>query len=152
MDALIRRSYEKPLNTAKTMSEKEEISCFTRMAMIFQACRNSSTEFLRDRSAEGQQNLQENAYIHQKYMSHLISELKPALTEIIQQGIASGEIRFSNPAALAEIVLIVLTVKLDNTLVPSTPQSIEDTIHGLIELLEKGTDTHPGVLNYLTVR
>ena len=72
--------------------------------------------------------------------------------EIIQQGIASGEIRFSNPAALAEIVLIVLTVKLDNTLVPSTPQSIEDTIHGLIELLEKGTDTHPGVLNYLTVR
>lgn len=149
---MVERNYKKSLDTAKSPSQQTDISIFTRMAMIFQACRNSSAEFLRDRSVEGQQNLQENAYIHQKYMSHLISELKPALTEIIQQGIVSGEIRFSNPAALAEIVLIVLTVKLDNTLVPSTPQSIEETIHGLIELLEKGTDTHPGVLNYLTVR
>src|SRR5574344_1882294 len=151
-EALVERNYKKPLETAKSLSQQTDISIFTRMAMIFQACRNSSTEFLRDRSAESQQNLQENAYIHQKYMSHLISELKPALTEIIRQGIVSGEIRFSNPAALAEIVLIVLTVKLDNTLVPSTPQSIEDTIHGLIELLEKGTNTHPGALNYLTAR
>lgn len=151
-EALVERNYKKPLETAKSLSQQTDISIFTRMAMIFQACRNSSTEFLRNRSAEGQKNLQENAYIHQKYMSHLISELKPALTEIIQQGIVNGEIRFSNPAALAEIVLIILTVKLDNTLVPSTPQSIEETIHGLIELLERGTDTHPGVLNYLTVR
>ena len=93
---------------------------------------------------------QHDTLIHQKYLSHLISELKPALTEIIQQGIERGEIHFERPAALAEIVLIVLSVKMDNTLTPSTPEEIEDTIWGLVSLLEKGTDNPPGSLNFLT--
>ncbi|MGN1125851.1 MAG: TetR/AcrR family transcriptional regulator, partial [Ruminococcus sp.] len=88
--------------------------------------------------------------LHQKYMHHLISELKPELTKIIEQGIESGDIHFDHPSSLAEIVLIVLSVKLDNTLVPSTPQEIEDTILGLISLLEKGTDNPKGSLNFLT--
>ena len=93
---------------------------------------------------------QERAYIHQKYMTHLISELKPELTEIIRQGIEKGDIHFGHPAALAEIVLIVLTVKLDNTLIPSTREEIEETMRGLISLLEKGTENPAGSLNFLT--
>ena len=82
-------------------------------------------------------------------MNHLISEFKPVLAEIIQQGIDSGEIHFSNPEALAEIVLIVMTVKMDNTIVPSSRDEIESTIEGLVALLEKGTDNPPGSLNFL---
>lgn len=51
---------------------------------------------------------------------------------------------------LPEIVLIVLTVKLDNTLVPSGKEEIEETILGLISLLEKGTENPAGSLNFLT--
>ena len=47
LDALIERNYEKPLETAKALAGQTEISPFTRMAMILQACRSSSTEFLR---------------------------------------------------------------------------------------------------------
>ena len=83
-------------------------------------------------------------------MAHLISELKPVLAEIIRQGIDSGEIHFSDPAALAEIVLIVLTVKLDNTLVPSSRDGIEGTMRALVSLLEKGTENPAGSLNFLT--
>ena len=82
-------------------------------------------------------------------MSHLISELKPTLTDIIRQGIENGEIHFDRPAALAEIVLIVLAIKLDNTLVPSAPDETEETITGLISLLEKGTENPAGSLNFL---
>ena len=71
------------------------------------------------------------------------------MTQIIQQGIDSGEIHFDYPAALAEIVLIVLSIKLDNTLVPSTPEEIGETIRGLIVLLEKGTENPVGSLNFL---
>ena len=53
-------------------------------------------------------------------------------------------------AALAEIVLIVLTVKMDTSLAPTTPEETEDTIHGLISLLEKGTENPAGSLNFLT--
>ena len=75
--------------------------------------------------------------------------MKPALTEIIKQGIELGEIHFDKPAALAEIVLIVLAVKFDNTITPSTKEEIEETIEALIMLLEKGTDNPTGSLNFL---
>ena len=71
------------------------------------------------------------------------------MTQIIEQGIKQGDIHFEYPAALAEIVLIVLTVKLDNTLVPSSSEEIAETICGLIALLEKGTDNPVGSLNFL---
>ena len=156
LDALVERNYEKPLETAKALAKQTDVSSFTRMAMLFQACRNSSAEFLKQgRAAVSDSNTPDNshekAYIHQKYLKHLIAQLKPALTEIIQQGIDKGDIHFDYPAALAEIVLIVLAVKMDNTLVPSKPAEIEDTIWGLISLLEKGTENPPGALNFLTL-
>ena len=147
LEALVERTYEKPLEIATTLADQRDISPFTRMAMIFQACRNSSSEFLkRDPSLSG---VQEGAYIHHKFLNHLIIGLKPTLTEIISQGIEQGKISFGNPSALAEIVLIVLTVKLDNTIVPSTPAEIEETIRALVALLERGTENPEGSLNFL---
>ena len=148
LEALVERNYEKPLKTAKNLAKQTDISPFTRMAMIFQACRNSSSEFKSQRNT-ALNGAHESAFLHQKYLTHIISELKPELTEIIKQGIESGDIRFEYPAALAEIVIIVLAVKLDNTLVPSTEEEIEGIIIALISLLEKGTENPEGSLNFL---
>ena len=65
------------------------------------------------------------------------------------QGIAAGDIRFDDAEALAEIVLIVLTVKMDDTLAPASREQNERTIRALISLLEKGTENPPGSLNFL---
>lgn len=148
LEALIRRNYEKPVQTAKNLASQTDISPFTRMAMIFQACRNSSSEFLKSEStASG--GAPQKAFLHQRYVNHMISELKPALAEIIRQSIEQGLLHFSHPDALAEIVLIVLTVKLDNTLIPSSREEIECTIAGLVSLLEKGTENPSGSLDFL---
>ena len=149
-EALIERNYEKPLETARNLAVQTDVSPFTRMAMLFQACRNSSAEFLRKESSSNLPSVQERAYVHQKYLTHLVQSLKPELTSIIRQGIERGEIHFDQPDALAEIVLIVLSVKLDNTLVPSSKEEIEGTIGGLVKLLEQGTGNPPGSLNFLT--
>ncbi|MCI8924514.1 MAG: TetR/AcrR family transcriptional regulator [Lachnospiraceae bacterium] len=152
LDALIIRNYEDPIKTAKNLASQTEISPFTRMAMILQVCRSSSAAFLSQSSTVSGigSNAQESAFLHQKYMNHLISELKPCLTEIISQGIASGDIHFEYPAALAEIVLIVLAVTLNHTFLPATAEDSENTIRGLVTLLEKGTGIPKGTLNYLT--
>ncbi len=152
LDSLIERSYEKPLLTAKNLATQTEVSPFTRMAMLFQACQNSSTAFIKqnDHSTDNV-SAQDLAFLHQKYLSHVVSELKSDLTEIIKQGIEKGEIHFNSPGALAEIALIVIAVKLDNTLIPSTPQEIAETLQGLISLLEKGTEVSPGTLSYLSL-
>uniref|UniRef100_UPI004057299B hypothetical protein n=1 Tax=Acetatifactor sp. TaxID=1872090 RepID=UPI004057299B len=131
------------------------LSPYDRMAKIFEACRHSSKAFLQHKSDlyyenTSSESAQEQAYIHQKYIKYLISELKPSLTEIIQQELSEGLIQFDYPEQLAEIVLIVLTVKLDNTLSPASPQEIEYCVRALVYLLEKGTGTPPGALDYLT--
>lgn len=87
--------------------------------------------------------------LHNKYINYLITELKPVTGEIIRQGAAEGLIVCQQPDALAEIVLLVLVVKLDNTLIPSTKEETEQTISELISLLEKGTDNPEGSLNFL---
>lgn len=151
LNALIERNYEKPIQTAKKLADQTEIPPFTRMAMMFQACRTSSASFLDQSSSSGRNiSAQERAFLVQKYSNHLITELKPELTKIIQQGIERGEIHFDHPDALAEIVLIVLVVKLSNAFVPSTPEEIEATLRGLVSLLEKGTSVPAGSLEYLT--
>ena len=152
-EALVERNYKKPLQVAKTLAKQTEVAPFTRLAMIFQACRSSSSAFLSRESSAAESSTpasaQEKALLHQKYINHLITELKPELTEIIRQGIENGEIHFEHPAALAEIVLIVLTVKLDNTLIPSSKENIEETIRGLISPLEKGTGNAPSTPKFL---
>lgn len=120
------------------------------MAMLFQACRDSSAVFLQH-NHDTDASAQSLAFLRQKHLNYLISELKPVLTEIISQGIACGEIHFDYPAALAEIALIVITVKLNNSLVSSTPEETNDTIQGLISLLEKGTGVPTGILDYISL-
>ncbi len=149
LEALIERNYKKPIETAQNLAKQKNVSPFTRMAMIFQACRNSSAEFLRQNTETTENRLQDTLLLHQKYLNHLVTELKPALTAIIEQGIETGDIHFDHPAALAEIVLIVLAVKSDTTLIPSSFEEIEETILGLISLLEKGTGNPAGSLNFL---
>ena len=151
IEALVELSYASSIETAKQLAKKTDIPPFTRMALIFQACRNSSLEFLRQKSVSENTNLEEKSMLHHKYLSYIIAELKPVLSEIICQGIENEELSFDYPVALAEIVLLVLTVKLDNTLIPSSAEEIEQTILGLIALLEKGTDNPKGSLNFLTL-
>ena len=149
VEALIERNYEKSLKAAQNLATQTSISPFTRMAMIFQACRNSSFELLRDNTKVTGISDKDRFLLHQKYLNHLITKLKPTLTKIIEQGIENHDIYFDYPSALAEIVLIVLSVKLDNLLVPTTPEETEKTILGLISLLEKGTGNPSGSLNFL---
>ena len=148
LEALIERSYKKPLELAINLTAQKDIPAFTRMAMLFQACRTSSAEFLRQGKSSTMTGA-EKAFLHQTYINYLVTELKPVLTSIIKQGIQTGDIEFDHPTALAEIVLIVLTLKLDNTIVPASEEEIAQTIRGLISLLEKGTGNATGVLNFL---
>ena len=152
VDVLVERSYQKPLEKAKQIAGQTGIPPFTKMAMLFEACHDSSAEYLKQgASSVAEENYQEKAYFHQKFQRHLIEQLKPVLTEIISQGIECGQICFDYPEELAEIVLIVLSVKIDNTLIPSSREQIENTIRGLISLLEKGTENPVGSLNFLTM-
>lgn len=149
-NALIARSYEEPLQTAKKLVQQVEIDPFTRMAMLFQACHNVSGLFTKESNTNGSSaNQQEHALHRQKYFQYIISEFKPVLTDIIMQAQEQGKISFEFPSALAEISLLILVVKIDNTLLPSTPEEIEETLRGFVLLLERGAKVEEGALKYI---
>ncbi len=148
--ALIERSYQTALETAKELANQTEIPPYTRMAMISQACSKAAVRLSAYKDSNTLESIQEKAYIHQQYITHVISELKPTLAEIIRQAISNGEITFEYPEQLAEIVLIILAVKNSNQIVPSTREEIEQTFKALIALLEKSAAAPEGALNYLT--
>ena len=151
-NALIERSYKIPLETAKQLAGQTDVPPFTRMAMLFQSCRNVSASFIRDNRTMETDSIQEKVFIHHKYANYIIKELKPELTAIIKQGIDLKEIHFDNPEALAEIVLIILIIKLDNTLIPDSEKDVEKILKGLVSLLEKGTGIPTGTLQYLSIQ
>lgn len=155
VDALIEKNYKIFLDEAKLLAKQSQQSPFERMEMIFRACRDSSNKFLKSRTSVSTEeadvkSLPERTYIHQKYIQYIIQEFKPVLTEIIQQEIDENLIHCDYPEQLAEISLIILSIKLDNTLIPSSHEEIVKLFNAFIKLLEEGIGSPVGKLDYLT--
>ena len=105
LEALVERNYEKPLTTAKTPVVPDGHSAVHAHGHDLPGLPQCLYRISEVRGGKAGWALRRKALLHQKYMSHLISEFKPVLAEIIQQGIDAGEIHFDRPEVLAEIVL-----------------------------------------------
>ena len=151
LEALIERNYKEPLAVTSNLVDQRDVSVFARMSKMFQVCKESALMFARESTRQISIAPSELALLREKCMKYLIAELKPQLTELIRQGIANGELEFAYPEAMAEIALIVLTIKMDNTLAPAKGEGEDETMRGLIELLEKGTNSSRGTFDFLSV-
>ena len=145
LEQLIQRNYKKTIENAYKLASQQEISPFERMTSLFLLCQEASMELSRTESSDFWES-QENALIHQKYIQYMIASLSPVLTEIIRQGIEQGVIGCKDPSSLAEIVILVFTTELDNTLAPKSTEEIRDTLSAFMELLENGAHIQKGRL------
>lgn len=148
-DALIKRIYSDALSLAKELVSRTDLSIFTRLSQITNACIAATRDFLKRSELAKEQipsaeRLYDSAFIHQQFMKYTIVDFKDIYTEIIQQEIDKGTLRVDSATEIAEIVLIVLTVKIDNTLSPSSEEEIARTLQSLITLLERGTGNSDG--------
>ena len=148
-DALIKRIYSDALSLAKELVSRTDLSIFTRLSQITNACIAATRDFLKRSELAKEQipsaeRLYDSAFIHQQFMKYTIVDFKDIYTEIIQQEIDKGTLRVDSATEIAEIVLIVLTVKIDNTLSPSSEEETARTLQSLITLLERGTGNSVG--------
>ena len=149
LDALIKRTYSDALDFAKELIQRTDLSIFTRLSQITNACIAATQDFLKrselaKEQTSSSERLYDSAYIHQQFMKYTIVDFKDIYKEIIQQEIDKGTIPIDAPAEIAEIVLIVLTVKIDNILSPSTEEETAKTLQTLITLLERSTGNTDG--------
>ena len=148
-DALIKRIYSDALLLAKELVPRTDLSIYARLSQITNACIAATRDFLKRSELAKEQipsaeRLYDSAFIHQQFMKYTIVDFKDIYTEIIQQEIDKGTLRVDSATEIAEIVLIVLTVKIDNTLSPSSEEETARTLQSLITLLERGTGNSDG--------
>lgn len=127
-EAVIERSYSLAIEKSKTLTTAPDMRAFTKMQIIFKTCMEASTELMRLEERGSFMEIQQSALTHQKFIRFLIKSLKPILSDVIRQGITEGSLQCRYPDEIAEIVLTVLTVKLDNHIIPSTQEEIHDLL------------------------
>ncbi len=128
------------------------MNAFQKLEIIFHACLESSSELKRQEQSATFNEMQQSALIHQRFIRILISRLKPILADIIRQGIGEGSICCDYPEETAQIVLIVLTVTLDNHLAPSSEGEIRRLLEAFAAMQEKSMGIDPHLLDFLTSR
>lgn len=149
IEAVIERSYSNAIEESKRLVSSRDIDAFTKMEIIFRTCLESSSELKRQEQSSTFIGIQQSALIHQQFVSIITRNLKPILADIIRQGIREGSIRCELPDEIAEIVLLILTVKFDNYLLPSSPEEIQRTMEAFSVMLEKSTEVSRDRLQFL---
>ena len=124
IDAVIERNYSRVLDEGRELAASSHLDAFKKLEIIYHACLDSSMELRRREEIHTFNEQLESAFIHQKFSRIIITKLKPILADIIRQGVREGSIQCSFPEETAQIVLTVLTITLDNHLIPSDDEEI----------------------------
>lgn len=150
IDAVIERSYSRVLDESKELAAASDINAFQKMEIIYHGCLDASSELRRQESIGTFIEQQETAFIHQKFARIIISKLKPILADIIRQGITEGTICCEYPEEIAQIVLMVLTITLDNNLIPLQPDEMELILKAFTQMQEKSMNMPENTLQFIT--
>lgn len=148
VDAVIERSYSDAIRQAKELVQAPGLDALTKMEIIFRTCRDSSMELSRQ-EAGSYMELQQSALLHQQYIYIMIRNLRPILADIIRQGNQEGTIACNSPEEVAEIVLIILTIKFDTYLSNSDGSQTKKTLDVFTYMLETSFQIEKGRLDYI---
>lgn len=148
VDAVIERSYSDAIRQAQELVQAPGLDALTKMEVIFRTCRDSSIELSRQ-EAGSYMELQQSALLHQQYIYIMIRNLRPILADIIRQGNQEGTISCSSPDEVAEIVLIILTIKFDTYLSNSDLTQTQKTLDVFTYMLETSFQIEKGRLDYI---
>lgn len=148
LEAVIERTYSKAIEESERLLEVSHLDALTKMEIIFRACRDSSSELLRQESSTFLE-MQQSALVHQQYIRIIIKKLRPILADIIRQGNQEGTMYCESPDEVAEIALLILTIKFDNQLSLQPPEQIRKTLDVFIYMLETSFHIEKGRLDYM---
>lgn len=150
IEAVIERSYSRVLDEGRVLAASQDMDVFEKMKIIYQACLDSSMELKRQEAMNSFNEQQQSALIHQKFAQVIISKMQPILTDIFLQGIEEGKICCAYPQKTARIVLIILTITLDNYLVPISHEQIRKTLSAFAQMQEKSMEIPQNTLGFLS--
>lgn len=150
LNAVIERSYSSAIAHGKELLKASHLDALTKMEIIFSTCRDSSLELSRQVSGNFLE-MQQSAFLHQQYIRIMVKHLKPILSDIIKQGTQEGSMSCKAPGEVAEIVLIILTIKLDKHFTEDGDK-VPDSLSVFADMLERSYGIEAGKLDFLWKR
>lgn len=150
INSVIERSHAQIIESSKRLISDPDLDALTKLQLIFKACRESSLELSRQESMNFFEK-QQSALLHRRYVEIMTENLCPVVADIIRQGNTEGCMRCATPAETAKIVLILLTVLLDNQSAQTHPEQTNKTLTALADIFEKSFDIQKGYLDYLRI-
>lgn len=149
IEAVIERSYSVVIEKSRLLASDITVGAFAKMELIFKYCLDASIELKKQEESGSFSELLQSALIHQKYISIITRSLKPILAEVLQQGVCEGEIICPYPEEISEIILIILTTKIDNHILPSSAEEIQKLLDAFSHMQEKSMGIKQGRLDFL---
>ena len=146
-DALVDRFYTEVITSCHEVVEASHLPAIQKMALLFKQYFSYSSQSNVDRYLHEPQ----NAYIHQKSLAQILTQMTPILAGIIDQGIEEGTFSCSYPKELAEMILSEFCFVFDPGIFTWTEEQALQKKKALSEFMEKSLSapTHSFSFLYL---
>ncbi len=141
MDAIMDRYLEIGLERAETVKARKDLSPTEKLLHVMLALRMSEP----DSGVIEELHNPENALMHQKSLSGIVTGMTPVMTEIVKEGIAAGDFTTPFPTQTIQIILAASMTLLDEGIFSFSKEEqfllLQAVIHSFETLLgaEKGS-------------
>lgn len=134
LDAIIERVTEIVVTRADEAASNPDFSLVMKMLNIILSMRVESEV---DNDLMEELHKPENALMHQKTLSLLVTRVTPILAKVVDEGISQGIFKSDFPTQYMQIFLTSSITLLDNGIFQVNPEEQQMTLRALVALLEK---------------
>ena len=142
LDAMIERITIGVTEKAATIAGNKDIPVLERMTQTIMSL-NIDNEI--GHVVMEQMHRPQNALLHQKMQTSILSKVNPIITDIVNDGIAQGICHSDYPAETVEMMMIYATMAFDD-LVDQTPEEEQKKVMAFIYNVERLLEMKPGSL------
>ncbi len=134
LDALIDRSYHQIIENCRRKLQEDNSDALSKMRLLVTTYFDQHV----NSKIDSYLHLPQNAQLHQKSLSRILTEISILLSDIVVQGVKEGIFQCEYPKEYAEIMLSVFTFLLDPGIFQWNINEVRNKLIALADLLEKG--------------
>lgn len=133
-DALVERTYQKIIEDCQNIIPMQGVNAAEKLKLLYVQYRSSIVSSELDSYLHTPQ----NAWIHQKSLASILTNLSVIIAQIIEQGNEEGIFHCEYPLELSEMLLSAFCFLLDPGIFQWTPEQMKRKLMMLTSVLEKG--------------
>lgn len=144
-DALVERIYNQKIEKCRTLIDNAQKNALEKFELLIK----SYTQTMVASPIDEYLHQQQNAAIHQKSLSKILSSLTPIIADIIKQGAEEKLFICESPTEASEIILSIFCFLFDDGIFSWTAEQILQKKKALADFIEGGLTAPKGSFSFL---